>query len=325
MSRRLLIGAAGAAACCAAVAVAIVAVVAMAASAAAGPGVGAALGPPAAPSGQALADIPPAYLTLYLAAAQRYGLDWSILAAIGKVECDHGRDPDPSCTHEGSLNYAGAGGPAQFLLSTWQQYGVDGDGNGTRDMWSAPDAIFAMGRYLRASGAPSDYGRAIFAYNGAGWYVQKVLSIAAGYRAAAADAGTVDVIAQGYVSPIPAGARLSWMRIDQGQDLQTDPGIGLRAIGDGYVTKAVDPGGFGPDYAVLHLTAGPQAGRSYYYGHTHVAVLGPVHSGEVICHTGTRGVGNATSPGWAEVGLWPPGDMSAGAAVAPFLRSLPRV
>ena len=31
-------------------------------------------------------------------AAQRYGLDWAILAGIGKVECDHGRDPDPSCT-----------------------------------------------------------------------------------------------------------------------------------------------------------------------------------------------------------------------------------
>jgi hypothetical protein len=27
--------------------------------------------------------------------------DWTILAGIGKVECDHGRDPDPSCTVEG--------------------------------------------------------------------------------------------------------------------------------------------------------------------------------------------------------------------------------
>ena len=36
-----------------------------------------------------------------VAAAQRYGLDWAVLAAIGKVECDHGRDPDPSCTQPG--------------------------------------------------------------------------------------------------------------------------------------------------------------------------------------------------------------------------------
>jgi len=300
------------------------AAVVLAAGVAGGASLGATTGAlPVSPSSRAVADIPAVYLTLYKAAAQRYELDWAILAATGKVECDHGRDPDPSCTREGSLNYAGAGGPAQFLLATWKRYGVDGDGDGTRDMWSAPDAIFGMANYLRASGAPADYSRAIFEYNHAGWYVQKVLETAASYRAAAADRGTAN--AQGYVSPIPAGARLSWMRIDQGLDLQTEPGVGLRAIGDGVVTKAVDPGGFGPDYAVLRLTSGPLAGHFFYYGHTHVVVLGPVRAGEVICHTGTRGVGNATSPGWAEIGAWPPGNMTAGAAVAPFLRSLPRV
>ncbi|GAC1434997.1 MAG: hypothetical protein NVSMB51_03490 [Solirubrobacteraceae bacterium] len=273
---------------------------------------------------QAVGDIPPAYLTLYRAAAARYGLDWSILAAIGKVECDHGRDPDPSCSRRGALNYAGAGGPAQFLIETWRQYGVDGNQDGTKDMWEPADAIFSMANYLRGSGAPANYAQAIFAYNRAGWYVQKVLSIAAQYRAAAADA-PAGTVAQGYVSPIPAGARLTWMRIDQGQDLQTDPGGGLRAIGDGYVTAASDPGGFGPDYAVLHLTSGPYAGRAFYYGHTHVATLGRVRAGQIICRTGTHGVGNATSSGWAEIGAWPPGNMSAGAAVAPFLKGLPRV
>ena len=78
----------------------------------------------------ALKEIPPLYLRLYEQAAQRYGLDWAILAGIGKVECDHGRDPAPSCTQEGVVNSAGAGGPMQFLASTWAQYGVNADGDG---------------------------------------------------------------------------------------------------------------------------------------------------------------------------------------------------
>ena len=82
-------------------------------------------------------------------AAQRYGLDWAILAGIGKVECDHGRDPDPSCTQEGAVNSAGAGGPMQFIASTWARYGVDGDGDGTPDRWDPADAIFG-GRELSA-------------------------------------------------------------------------------------------------------------------------------------------------------------------------------
>jgi hypothetical protein len=142
-------------------------------------------------SARAQAEIPPRYLSLYRQAAQRYGLDWAILAGIGKVECDHGRDPDPSCTKEGAVNSAGAGGPAQFLASTWSQYGVDGNGDGRIDRWDPNDAIFGMANYLHASGAPSDYRKAIFAYNHAGWYVAEVEHWASLYRGAAqASAGS---------------------------------------------------------------------------------------------------------------------------------------
>ncbi len=130
----------------------------------------------------ALAEIPPEYLRLYQAAAQRYGLDWAILAGIGKVECDHGRDPDPSCTHEGAVNSAGAGGPMQFISSTWATYGVDGDGDGRIDRWDPADAVYAAANYLHASGAPGNYRAAIFAYNHAGWYVAEVEGWAAKYR-----------------------------------------------------------------------------------------------------------------------------------------------
>lgn len=130
-------------------------------------------------------EIPREYLRLYEAAARHYGIDWAILAGIGKVECDHGHDPAPSCTREGAVNSAGAGGPMQFLASTWATYGVDGDGDGRIDRWDPADAIYAAARYLRASGAPRDYRAAIFAYNHASWYVDEVERWAARYRAPA--------------------------------------------------------------------------------------------------------------------------------------------
>ncbi len=141
-------------------------------------------------SARAAREIPALYLSLYQQAAERYGLDWAILAGIGRVECDHGRDPDPSCTREGSVNSAGAGGPAQFIASTWSRYGVDGDGDGRIDRWDPADAIYGMANYLHASGAPGDYRKAIFAYNHAGWYVAEVERWASLYRGAAQGSAT---------------------------------------------------------------------------------------------------------------------------------------
>jgi hypothetical protein len=133
-------------------------------------------------SALALKEIPPEYLRLYQQAAGRYGLDWAILAGIGQVECDHGRAPAPSCTQEGAVNSAGAGGPMQFLASTWAKYGVDAEGKGQPDRWNPADAIYGAANYLHASGAPGNYKAAIYAYNHATWYVEEVENWAAKYR-----------------------------------------------------------------------------------------------------------------------------------------------
>jgi hypothetical protein len=140
-------------------------------------------------SALAQGEIPSEYLRLYQQAARRYGLDWAILAGIGKVECDHGRDPDPSCTQAGAVNGAGAGGPMQFLASTWATYGLNVDGGAAPDRWDPADAIYGAANYLRASGAPRNYRAAIYAYNHAGWYVAEVEAWAARYRGAAVSAG----------------------------------------------------------------------------------------------------------------------------------------
>ncbi len=145
-----------------------------------GGGVDASLGQPAA-SVESVAGIPPEYLRLFEAAGSAYGVPWTVLAGIGKVECDDGQDPDPACTQEGATNSAGAGGPMQFLASTWAAYGVSVNG-GPPDRWNAADAIFTAARYLRANGAPAELTRAIFAYNHSQEYVETVLRWAARYE-----------------------------------------------------------------------------------------------------------------------------------------------
>lgn len=149
-----------------------------------GGGSGVSLGQPAADTEQ-VAGIPAEYLQLFQAAGARYGVPWTVLAGIGKVECDDGQDPDPSCNQEGAVNYAGAGGPMQFLASTWAEYGVSVNGGGPPDRWNAADAIFTAARYLKANGAPQELQRAIFAYNHSTAYVREVLRWASIYESQA--------------------------------------------------------------------------------------------------------------------------------------------
>jgi cell wall-associated NlpC family hydrolase len=149
----------------------------------------AAIGSPAqaTASADALADIPPDMLVLYQRSAERCpGLPWAVLAAIGKIESDHGRLTAPG-VRSGS-NVAGAAGPMQFGIGgragdTWSAYGVDGDGNGTADVYDAADAVPAAADYLCAHGGgdPARLSDAVFAYNHADWYVADVLAQAAAY------------------------------------------------------------------------------------------------------------------------------------------------
>jgi cell wall-associated NlpC family hydrolase len=134
------------------------------------------------PSATAVAEIPPDYLLLYEQAGLAFDVPWEVLAGIGKVECDHGRSSDPACWQEGVTNAAGAGGPMQFLASTWQSYGLDGDNDGRVDRWDAADAIVSAANYLKASGAPDNLEQAIYAYNHSPTYVDEVLAWASLYR-----------------------------------------------------------------------------------------------------------------------------------------------
>lgn len=162
-------------------------------------------------------DIPADYLALYQdAVLQRCpGMPWSVLAAIGKIESDHGRtsgarvhddgtvhqrivgvalDGSPGVArildtdrgrYDGDTVYDRAVGPMQFIPGTWASDGLDASGDGVADPHSAIDAIHAAAVYLCANGAndPARLSETILSYNRSTAYRDRVLEIASEYAA----------------------------------------------------------------------------------------------------------------------------------------------
>ncbi|MEV6758409.1 bifunctional lytic transglycosylase/C40 family peptidase [Streptomyces sp. NPDC051214] len=178
--------------------------------------------------GGSAAGIPPTMLAAYKEASQLIGrhvpkcrgMSWPILAGIAKVESNHavGR----TITKNGDitprimgvlLNGSGAGGntttfpdtddgtwdgtaqgeravgPFQFLPSTWQSSGRDGNGDKDRDPHNAFDAALGAAVYLCGKGRDltrtSQLEAAIFQYNHSRQYVANVSNWITQYRAAA--------------------------------------------------------------------------------------------------------------------------------------------
>lgn len=105
-------------------------------------------------------------------AASTYGIDWKILEAVWQIESGKRWNTTVS-------SYAGAQGPMQFMPGTWRAYGVDGNGDGVKNVNIAEDALFGAANYLAANGASSgNIDKALFCYNHAQWYVDKVKNIA---------------------------------------------------------------------------------------------------------------------------------------------------
>jgi hypothetical protein len=157
-------------------------------------------------------------------------LDWQLLAAIGRVESNHGRadgntlddnglatpgiygvalngsnntteivDTDAGA-FDGDQAYDRAVGPMQFIPSTWSVVGVDADGDGVRNPQDIDDAALGTAVYL-CSGSDdlgTDAGRraAVHRYNHSDSYVDLVLQI-------------MDAYEQGDFTSIPNGTVLA--------------------------------------------------------------------------------------------------------------------
>jgi transglycosylase-like protein with SLT domain len=132
-----------------------------------------------APSRAAVADIPAPYLLLYRQTGARHRLPWPVLAAIGKVESDHGRVRLPG-VRSGS-NWAGACGPMQLGCRPGSKAGNAWARYGHGRPHDPANAIPAAARYLVDHGARRNLDRAIYAYNHSWSYVAKVKATARRY------------------------------------------------------------------------------------------------------------------------------------------------
>ena len=105
-------------------------------------------------------------------AAAAYDIDWKMLEAVWQVESG-------KRWITAVRSYAGAQGPMQFMAGTWRHYAVDGNGDGAANINEAEDAVYGAAKLLAANGGSTNIDRALFAYNHAQWYVDKVKNVAA--------------------------------------------------------------------------------------------------------------------------------------------------
>jgi cell wall-associated NlpC family hydrolase len=226
------------------------------------------------PSRAALTDIPSDYLALYMeAAATCPGLDWSVLAAVGKTESDHGRSALPG-VHDGA-NYAGARGPMQFLPTTFQsvvaKHPPPKGGATPPSPYNAHDAIYAAAAYLCDSGARDgkNLPGAVKTYNPDDSYVSQVLTQAQTY-ASSADFGA---------DTTPTAAALQAINYAQGQlGLPYEwggngPGTGDAGFDCSGLTKAA--------YAAAGITL-PRTAQAQYDAGPHVLAGKELKPGDLV-------------------------------------------
>ena len=167
--------------------------------------------------------IPARALRAYVAAAATAndsalmcGIGWNTVAAVGFVESAHGTYGGGSLNTAGqasgpivgpSLDGAGfaaiadtdagaldgdarwdhAVGPMQFIPSTWQLVGRDGNGDGTADPFNIDDAALSAATYLCAHGrdlsTAQGWTAAIYSYNQSDPYIRQVRAQATAYAA----------------------------------------------------------------------------------------------------------------------------------------------
>jgi len=142
-------------------------------------------------------------------------LSWTTLAAIGKVESNHGRANGATLTADGrafppiigdpldgqagrrlirdtdsgSLDndgiYDRAVGPMQFIPGTWRSWAMDADSNGMTDPNDLDDAALSAAKYLCANGrdlsAATGWWEAVLSYNNLQSYANAVFDAANAY------------------------------------------------------------------------------------------------------------------------------------------------
>jgi len=240
-------------------------------------------------TGYVSADIPPEFIPIYKEAGQKYGIPWNILAAIHFIESGFGQNMNESS--------AGAIGQMQFLPSTWEAYGIDADGDGIADPYNPKDAIFSAANYLSANKKANggDIKKAIWLYNHADWYVEKVLKYAELFGRPVPVNGTVGLpMKKGtYTITSRFGNRrdpfTQVVKFHDGIDLAAPEGTPIYTPMDGVVIHAGEINGFGNAVVIDHGN-----GYTTLYGHIRDGGIKvdkdeEVKAGEFIAEVGSTG------------------------------------
>jgi cell wall-associated NlpC family hydrolase len=232
-------------------------------------------GTDSSPSPAAIADIPADYLAFYQTAAKNCpGLDWSILAAIGKIETNHGRSRLPG-VHSGE-NHAGAGGPMQFLKPTWDgvlaRHQIPPGGATPPSRYNPHDAIHAAAFLLCDNNDSRNLRTAIWNYNHSDDYVSAVLAQAEKYRSVPATTG----------APTPA-ALVAVNYAQQQLDLP------YRWGGDGMHEGGFDCSGLThAAYATAGVTI-PRTAQTQYNAGPRIPAGTPLLPGDLIFYSNSSG------------------------------------
>ena len=175
--------------------------------------------------------------TVINSADKSCNLTWQLIAAIGRVESNHGRangnvldndglavpgifgialngsnktseilDTDAG-QYDNDTTYDRAVGPMQFIPSTWSVVGVDADGDGVRNPQDVDDAALGTAVYLCSGnddlGTDAGQQAAVFRYNHSQSYVDLVLSIAEAYTLGDFTSVPNSTVAAGYIVKDP--------------------------------------------------------------------------------------------------------------------------
>ncbi len=179
--------------------------------------------------------------TVINAADKSCRIPWQLIAAIGRVESDHGRANGNTLNNQGlatpgifgipldgsnntsvirdtdagqydsDARWDRAVGPMQFIPSTWSVVGVDGDNDGKRNPQDIDDAALATAVYLCSGDddLSGDAGRraAVFRYNHSQDYVDLVLSFMDAYMDGDFTSVPNGTSSSGYFVPSPEPVR----------------------------------------------------------------------------------------------------------------------
>ena len=204
-------------------------------------------------------------------------------------------------------------GPAQFIPSTWDAYGEDGDGDRDRDPQNVFDAATATARYLCAlADVSTEEGlrQALYGYNHSWEYVDDVMEqirFYDSYGDSVFDGELISGNGTGGACPVPGGdVQNNWgdprgggTRSHQGNDIGAPTGHPAVAVWDGVVSQTtdVDPG----DAGGISVWLRADNGDEFYYAHNDqnlVRAGDRVTRGQQIATVGHSG--NA-EPSWPHV------------------------